>query len=54
MGLKFNYVLKVLHGNFHEYEVFLGDEIFCHLSQSDFWVFNAMCLKSGNKLLRRV
>lgn len=34
--------------------VFIGDEIFCHLSETDFDIFYKMVLKSKNKIMLRV
>ena len=37
-----------------EYEIYLNDNIFCHVSESDFKVFYNMAVKSGHKIMRRV
>ena len=37
-----------------EYEIYLNDSIFCHVSESDFQVFYNMVVKSGNRIMRRV
>ena len=37
-----------------EYEIYLNDSIFCHVSESDFQVFYKMAVKSGHKIMRRV
>jgi hypothetical protein len=37
----------------HEYEIYLGDEIFCHLSEGDFDIFLKIVTKSGNRLVVR-
>jgi hypothetical protein len=52
MGITFNW-----HENKYctgEYVIYIGDEVYCHLSESDFDTFSRMCSASGNKLLRRV
>lgn len=54
MNLTFSWKLNTLPGGFEEYEIYCCDEIFCHLSESDFHIFSKMCRVSGNRFLRRV
>ena len=50
MNLTFTYKLNILSGGYEEYEVFCAGDIFCHLSESDFYIFSRMCKASGNNL----
>ncbi len=36
------------------YTVYIQDDVFAHLSEGSLVIFRRMCLKSGNKIIRRV
>jgi hypothetical protein len=37
-----------------EYEIYLGMEIFCHLSETDFFIFEMMCIRCEYDLMKRI
>lgn len=47
---EFFYKSKELNNAFIEFEIYLDGEIFCHLSERDFWIFRDIVEKSGNSI----